>query len=258
MPEERNTFEGLRALARMLPALAFCLSLAFAALGVGEAVRQRGEDEYVRSVTQDVLRDAQATDTVSKAAALRDYLRTHVRNINFFARTRPFLRDTAADTLRTGKGRCGEATRAFVNMARSAGIPAQRLYLEGKKSHVVAVVSAEDGSSLIVDSADRPYFADVEPLGELPRHAEFSSYSTLGWRRLSALRKLPSNELSLGPLVYLFENPHALFACLWLLASASLLALAAALRRRLRRALPQNSKREFTVPAALEDGRAEV
>src|SRR5437763_9009279 len=243
---------------RTLNAIPFALALVFLALGVGEVVRQHGEDEYVRSVTQDVLRDAQATDTVSKAAALRDYLRTHVRNINFFARTRPFLRDTAADTLRTGKGRCGEATRAFVNMARSAGIPAQRLYLEGKKSHVVAVVSAEDGSSLIVDSADRPYFADVEPLSELPRHTEFSSYSTLGWRRLSALRKLPSNELSLGPLGYLFENPHALLASLWLLASASSLTLAAVLRHRLRRALPQNSAREFTVPATLKDGSVEV
>ena len=234
---------------RTLNAIPFALALVFLALGVGEAVRQRGEDEYVRSVTQDVLRDAQATDTVAKAAALRDYLRTHVRNINFYARTRPFLRDTAADTLRMGKGRCGEATRAFVNMARAAGIRAQRLYLEGKKSHVVALISAEDGSSLIVDSADRPYFADIEPLSELPRHAEFSSYSTLGWRRMSALRKLPSNELSLGPLGYIFENPHALLACLWLLASASSLALAAILRRRFRRALPQNSAREFTVPA---------
>ena len=89
----------------------------------------------------------------------------------------------------------------------------------------------------------------MEPLSELPRHAEFSSYSALGWRRLSALRRLPSNELSLGPLVYLFENPHALLACLWLLASASTLALAAVLRHRLRRAFPQNAAREFTVPA---------
>src|SRR5947209_9319673 len=137
---------------RALATTAFALALVFLALGVGEAVRQRGEDEYVRSVAQGVLRDAQASDTVSKATALRDYLRTHVRNINFFARTRPFLRDTAADTLRTGKGRCGEATRAFINMARAAGIPAQRLYLEGKKSHVVSVVSAEDGSRLMVDS----------------------------------------------------------------------------------------------------------
>src|SRR5947209_14019014 len=243
---------------RTLNAIPFALALVFLALGVGEAVRQRGEDEYVRSVTEDVLRDAPGADTVSKAAALRDYLRIHVRNINFFARTRPFLRDTAADTLRTGKGRCGEATRVFVNMARAAGIPAQRLYLEGKKSHVVAVISAEDGSSLIVDSADRPYFADIEPLSELPRHAEFSSYSTLGWRRLSALRKLPSNELSLGPLGYIFENPHALIASLWLLASASSLAFAAVLRRRLRRALPQNSTIEFTAPAAFEDGSVEV
>ena len=243
---------------RPLNAIPFALALVFLALGVGEAVRQRGEDEYVRSVTQDVLRDAQATDTASKAAALRDYLRTHVRNINFYARTRPFLRDTAADTLRMSKGRCGEATRAFVNMARAAGIRAQRLYLEGKKSHVVALISAEDGSSLIIDSADRPYFADIEPLSELPRHAEFSSYSTLRWRRMSALRKLPSNELSLGPLGYIFENPHALLACLWLLASASSLALAAILRRRFARALPQHPARGFTVPALLEDGGAEV
>src|SRR5436309_15102564 len=98
---------------RLLHAILFALALVFLALGVGEAVRQRGEDEYVRRVTQDVLRDAQGADAVSKAAALRDYLRAHVRNVNFYARTRPFLRDTAADTLRTGKGRFGEATRSF-------------------------------------------------------------------------------------------------------------------------------------------------
>ena len=236
----------------LLVRIFFGLSLVFLGLGVVEAVRQHAEEDYVRNVTQDVLHDAQATDTVSKATALRDYLRTHVRNINFFARFRPFLRDSAADTLRMGKGRCGEATRAFINMARAAGIPAQRLYLEGTKAHVVAVINGDDGSRLIVDPADRPYFADIEPLSELPRHTEFTSHSALEWRRLTILRRLPSNELSLGPLVYLFENPLALVACLMFISSAASLALAAALRRRLPDARTRFSGSDFAANAALK------
>ncbi|HEX8688014.1 MAG TPA: transglutaminase-like domain-containing protein, partial [Pyrinomonadaceae bacterium] len=178
--------------------------------------------------------------------------RAGVRNIDFPAAGRPFLRDTAADTLRSGRGRCGEAARAFINMARAEGIPAQRLYLEGRKAHVVAAVVTDDGRTLVVDPTNRFYLPEVETIAELPRHAEFATYSTFGWRRMRFLRALPSNFVSLGPLAYFFENPHALLALLCFLASAAALALAALARGRLPRRAEGPAPEGFAAPAALK------
>ena len=237
---------------RLIPPALAALALALLAVGAAELLVQQRQDEYVRSATREALELSHGKDIDAKVAALRDYVRAHVRNVNFSARGRPFLRDTAADTLRSGRGRCGEATRVFVNMARAAGIPAQRLYLEGRKAHVVAAVDAGGGRTLIVDATERFYFPEVEPLGGLSRHAEFTTYSTFGWRRLGLLRALPSNFVSLGPLGYVFENPHALLAWFCLFSSEAALALAALLRRRLPRRADADTGEGFVVPAALE------
>ena len=236
---------------RLVPPTLAALALALLAVGAAEYLVQQRQDEYVRAATREALEGAAGQDVGSKVAALRDYVRTHVRNVNFSAKGRPFFRDTAADTLRTGRGRCGEATRVFINMARAAGIPAQRLYLEGRKAHVVAAVEA-DGRTLIVDATERFYFPEIEPLGGLSRRAEFVSYSTFGWRRLSLLRALPSNSVSLGPLGYLFENPHALLAWAYFLSAAGALALAGLLQRRLPLRSRAEAREGFVVPAALE------
>ena len=237
---------------RPLPPLLAALALALLAVGAAESLAQQRHDEYVRAAAREALAGAAGRDLESRVTALRDYVRSHVRNVNFSARGRPFLRDTAAETLRTGRGRCGEATRVFVNLARAAGIPAQRLYLEGRKAHVVAAVDAGDGRTLVVDATERFYFGEVATLGDLPRHAEFDTYSTFGWRRLGLLRSLPSNSVGLGPLGYLFENPHALLAWLCYLSAAAALALAALLRRRLPRRAQAGAPEGFVVPAALE------
>jgi hypothetical protein len=225
---------------RPLPALAFAVALALLSLAVAEGVSQKREDDYVLQHAREALRGAPAGDFDARVAALRDYVRARVHNIDFPARGRPFLRDTTADTLRTGKGRCGEAARAFVNLARAGGIDAQRLYVDGLSLHVLALVRAPDGRSLVVDPYDKPFVRDVEPLeGLLDRH-EFASYSALGFRRAWLLRSLPSNALDLGPLSYLLENPHALASLLRLAASALALTLAEVLRRRARPAPVRN------------------
>jgi hypothetical protein len=241
---------------KTLAKVAFLLAPVFLVLGIVEAIEQHDDDVYVRAVTQDILRDAPGDDLNSKVTAIRDYLRTHVRDIWFYADRRPFLRDTAADTLRLGRGRCGEATRAFINMARAAGIPAQRLYLEGVKSHVVALIDGADGRRTIVDSADNPFFAENEPLSNLPNHVGFTSASSLEWRRLRILRRIPSSEWRLGPLVYFLENPHALVACLSFILSAASLLLAAALTRKLPR--PRLSRGNVTNRVVVTDGVVEI
>ena len=243
---------------RLFPPALLGLALVLLTLGSGEALVQHRQDEYVRAAAREALGGASGADFGARVAALRDYVRARVRNVEFSARGRPFLRDSAAETLRTGKGRCGEAARVFVNLARAAGIPARRLYLEGRKSHVVAVVTDADGRELVVDATNRFYFPGVEPLGDLGRHAEFDSYSTFGWRRLRLLRALPSNSVGLGPLGYLLENPHALLACLCFLSAALSLALAAFARCRLPRAHARRPAEAFNVPSLLEGEGAEA
>ena len=100
-------------------------------LGISEAVTQRRESRYVAAMAQNIVRQANASDETSTIIALRDYLRRNVTRDNYPVRGRPFLRDTAAYALQTGHGRCGESTRAFVNMAESLGLHAYRLYIEG-------------------------------------------------------------------------------------------------------------------------------
>jgi hypothetical protein len=235
---------------RLLAAALAGLALALLAAGVFEAREQQRQDEYVRAVTREALAGV-PDDFDAKALALRDYVRTHVRNVEFRGLTRPFLRDTAADTLRTGKGRCGEAARVFVNMARAAGINAQRLYLEGEKSHVISVVSRDDGAVLVVDSSAEPfYFRELEPLSAITKRNEFRTFST--WRRTRALRALPPNFVSLGPLPYLFENPHALLACLCFVASVGTLLLSLYATRRLPHNRTHVAEKGFHARAAFE------
>lgn len=217
---------------RLLPAILFALALAFLSLAVAEGLTQKREDDYVRAQALEALRGATATDFDARLTALRDYVRARVHNVDFSARGRPSLRDTAANTLRTGKGRCGEAARAFVNLARESGIDAQRLYLNGPRPHVLAIVRTTDGRRLVVDAYESPYVPEVEPIERLLSHPEFTSYSTLGFRRMWPLRSLPTHEFNLGPLNYPLENPHALASLLWFAASALVLTLAELLRRR--------------------------
>ncbi|MFL6285244.1 MAG: transglutaminase-like domain-containing protein [Pyrinomonadaceae bacterium] len=217
---------------RLLPAILFAIALAFLSLALAEGLTQKREDDYVRSQALEALRGATAPDLDARLTALRDYVRARVHNVAFSARGRPFLRDTAANTLRTGKGRCGEATRAFVNLARESGIDAQRVYLFGPRPHVLAVVRTNDGRRLVVDAYESPYVREVEPIERLLSHPEFTSYSTLGFRRMWPLRSLPAHEFNLGPLNYPLENPHALASLIWFAASALVLTLAELLRRR--------------------------
>jgi hypothetical protein len=230
-------------------AILLACALAFVSLAVAEGLSQKREDDFLRARAREALAGVPESDSDAKTAALRDYVRARVHNVDFSWYGRPFLRDTAGDTLRTGKGRCGEATRVFVNLARAAGVDAQRLYLDGPRPHVLAVVRTGDGRRLAVDAYDRPYVPEVEPVARLLSHPEFTSYSTLGFRRLRLLRSLPSNEFSLGPLNYLLENPHALSSLLWFLASALALTLAEVLQRRSRRAPARNFKKELSATA---------
>ena len=219
-PGKSSLTKFRRALSHSGPYFFYGLVLILAGLGVYECVAQHREGEYVRLVAGGVAKESQAAgDELAVVVALRDYVRRNVSHRGYRRRGRPFLRATAAETLRSGRGHCGEATRAFINMADALGIRAQRLYLEGRKPHVVAEVKLKGGGPVIVDSYDEPYIAEPATLEQVMRRPEFSSYSTLNWRR--ALVSLPPFKLDLGPLAYYLENPHAIKALFYFLLAAA-------------------------------------
>ncbi len=218
-PSKPSTTKLRRALSHGWPYAFYGLVLLLTGLGVYECVTQRSEGEYVRLVAAGVAKDAQAADELAVVVALRDHVRRSVRHKGYRRRGRPFLRVSAAQTLRSGRGHCGEATRAFINMADALGIRAQRLYLEGRTPHVVAEVRLKGGGSFVVDSYDEPYIPEIETLEQVMQRPQFSSYSSLSWRR--ALASLPSFRLDLGPLAYYLENPHAIKALFYFLLAAA-------------------------------------
>ena len=182
------------------------------AFGVSEAISQHSESRYVAEMARNIVRQANATDTTSTIIALRDYLRRNVTANNYPVVGRPFFRDTAAYALQTGNGRCGESTRAFINLAESLGIHAQRLYLEGELEHVVALVTLSDGRQLIVDSIDPPYFLNIEEFHQGTRYPDFNYYSSVNLHRWLKKPSLPANTYDPPGLSYFVENPHALKA----------------------------------------------
>ena len=230
-------------------AVVWIVALAF---GISEALSQRRESRYVEQVAQKIIRQANATDATSMIIALRDYLRHNVTRDNYPVVGRPFLRDTAAYALQTGHGRCGESTRAFINMAESLGIHAQRLYLEGQKEHVVALVTLNDGRQLIVDSIEPAYFPDVEELHQVTKHPNFKYYSSINLHRWLKKPSLPANTYDPPGLTYFLENPHALKALFCFSLSVGCAALGAlSLARRYLRA-----RRPIAAPALSAPNRA--
>ena len=212
-PGDSSSNKARRALAGWGPSLFYALLLTLSGLGIYECVAQRRESQYVRLVAEAVTKGARdAGDEFSVVVALRDYVRRNVRHRGYRRRGRPFLRASAEEILRSGRGHCGEATRAFIALADAAGVSAQRLYLEGRTPHVVAEVRLKGGGRVIVDSYDEPYIQEVSTLEQVMQRPEFDSYSSLNWRRLVSL---PPFKLDLGPLAYYLENPHAIKALLF-------------------------------------------
>lgn len=232
-----------------LLAAIFIVTLAF---GIFEAVSQHRESRYVAETAQNIVRHANAPDEISAITALRDYLRRNVTARNYPAAGRPFFRDTAAYALQTGNGRCGESTRAFVNMAESLGIHAQRLYLEGELEHVVALVTLRDGRQLIVDAIDFPYFLNIEEFHPGTKYPDFNYYSSINLHRWFKRPSLPANTYDPPGASYFMENPHALKALFWFLWSIGCALLGAwKLRSRYRRVRTQS-----TIPAIRSDRAA--
>jgi hypothetical protein len=180
-----------------------------------EAAQQYKESSYVDAVAWEVVNREQTKDARSRIIALRDYLRQNVTFQSAPMQGRPFLRASAAETLQSGKGYCGEVTRAFIQMADAVGIRAQRINLYGRNPHVVAEAELSPGDAVIVDCQYPPQIRDLEKLDQVILRREYDDYYTLNLRRLRINWLVTRIKTEIGPLTYWTENPRALKAALW-------------------------------------------
>jgi hypothetical protein len=191
-----------------------------------ETVLQEQDRRYVAAVARQVVTEARAASPRERVLALRDHLRAHVtfHGAAHGDSERPFLRSSAGETLRTGKGYCGEVTRAFICMADTVGIRAQRINLYGRLKHVVAEAELGPNERLIVDCQNPPQVAGLEPLDRVILRPDYDDYYTLNLRRLHLSGVVRRVKLAMGPLTYWTENPHALKAGFWALLALLLVA----------------------------------
>jgi hypothetical protein len=206
--------------------------------------RQIDEEVYLREFTADVP----SVDGNQPVVALVDLRRKLAGTITYdpahLHDPRPLLRQSAAQTLRTGNGFCGENARAAILLLKRQGLRAHRLYLQGPRWDHVAVEHAWDGAWVLFDAhADPGTIPDDSQLGRL-RTDEVSSFPNayrdanpwLRATRFKALLRSPrSNADRLRPpalAVSLFERPYLVKAVAGIGVALACLGAGAPLRRR--------------------------
>lgn len=180
-----------------------------------ELARQYRENRFLRAYALDIINRADARDVRSRVEALRDYIRNNIRYQEAPYANRPFLRDTAVDTLNSREGYCGEVTRAFIRLAEAVDIPAQRINLYGAKMHVVAEAELGPGDRYIVDCQNPPQIAGLERLDQVILRPEYDDYYTLNLRRLRINWLVSRIKTEIGMLTYWTESPHLIKATMW-------------------------------------------
>lgn len=206
---------------------------------VRELVIQYQENLFLSETAWRIVHTAHAEDRRSRIIALRDYIRTNVTHEGAPYHNRPYFRATAAETLQTHLGYCGEVSRVFINLAAAVGIRAQRINLDGKIKHVVAEAELSPNKFFIVDSQNPSKIADLEPLDQVMMRPEFDDYFTLNLRRLHLGWIASRHRIELSRFSYWIENPHLIKATLLasllfigLLGKLARVALRMALQRR--------------------------
>lgn len=167
---------------------------------------------YLKEVALSVTENIPPGDVRGQVTALRDFIRSSVSYYNVPQSGRPFLRDSADETLRSRRGWCGEVSRAFICLATELSIPAQRINLSGAEKHTVAEAQLSPTESLIVDSQSPPTIQDLELLDKVMLRGTYSEYYSVNLERLRLRRFISRIKLEPGPLTYWIECPRLIKA----------------------------------------------
>ena len=185
------------------------------AMCVVEGVQHWRDSRYVDTIAKQVVRDISPEDVQARVIALREYLRANVTFQDAVYERREFFRVSASQTLQSGKGYCGEVTRAFIRLAQSLGIRAKRVYLYGRVLHVVAEVELGEAGNVIVDCQNPPQVDGLPTLKQVMQRPEYDTYSNLNVRRLGLHNFLTGITVRVGLLNHWLESPYLLRAIIW-------------------------------------------
>ncbi|CAN5287503.1 hypothetical protein BH10PLA2_BH10PLA2_16000 [soil metagenome] len=183
----------------------------------------RLEQNWLKKRAEEIVHAAGVSGSEQETMALRDYVRTHVRYEGVDQESRPFFRSSARETLESGQGYCGEATRAFICLAGQRGIKAQRVNLYGRTNHVVAEVLTRPNREVLVDVQDNPDTNPYLDKAKLTVHqvandplSPFTEYSNIHLRRLPFIGPYIQHiKLEQSWFTWVLENPSLLKSILW-------------------------------------------
>jgi len=195
------------------------------------------ERKMLGNVTNKIAKNA--VNNVDFIISLKRYLSD---NINYDTAKRnakrPLLRQTAATTLKTGFGFCGENARVAVLMLNYAGIRAGRVYLFGNRWNHVVVEHIYNNNWYLFDAHNDPgvmlpdtdvckiLIEDIESFPNEYREENVwvESCRFKIARRIAFLSAIAQWRLPM-PLAILSESPDLIKATLFLVAGFSLLTL---------------------------------
>ncbi len=189
-------------------------------------VRYRNEQAFVAGLADKVLLDAGSpADPGEEIRCLYHFMNNTITLDKGVGSNRPFLRDSAAATLKKKAGLCGERARALIALLRSREIKSRRVVLYGEgKGHVLVEVDYL-GRPVILDVFRRPslqgsllslsirdYLA-IPGLGD--RWNSFSYFNWDRFQRIPGIRRLlpayQDRHLS-DRLSWVLENPRLIEA----------------------------------------------
>lgn len=137
---------------------------------------------------------------------------------------RPLLRHSAFQTLKLGKGFCGENSRVVINALYLMGIKCNRVYMVGEKWGHVLTECYINGNWYIFDAHNDPKtFMSKEQIGKIKTedfHLLHNDYEENTWVDFERIKIAPSifglNKVRLPyPLVIVVENPTLIKAILF-------------------------------------------
>lgn len=95
--------------------------------------------EYIQNIFNSDIQNVREIDEKERVKLIMRYLKSHINYLGVDRNSaRPILRASADETLKSGKGLCGDYVRVAIRLMSIANIEARRFYLFGKKwEHVI-------------------------------------------------------------------------------------------------------------------------
>ena len=214
--------------------IALVVALLFLGLSIYNLAKYKADQNWIRAAAHRTGIDTRLP-AAERALLLSKYIRSHVHVEGAPVENRPFLRASARQTLTERVGYCGEATRAYISLARVLGLNAQRLNLHGPLyAHVVPEVEVAPGQWRIYEIQNSPVSNPV--LDRSPSvdevvadgNSPYREYSNINLRRIPIINIFVTRlRVQHNGLMWFLENPALIRSVFCALIAAAIMVVVA-------------------------------